>query len=86
MWGPCVERIGSRGASSGLVKHDCSRGGILGTWDCGQGRNVLLGRGRTTETKNYRKNLGQIGEWETTPSDRRSGTQSQDNREEKWEA
>ena len=61
-------------ASSGPVKHDCSRGGTLRR-DCGQSRDV--GRGRPEEP-NQRRNLGQKGEWETVPSDGHSGVRNQE--------
>ena len=43
-------------ASSGPVKHDCSRGGALRTRDCGQSRNVLHGRGRPAGATDKLKN------------------------------
>ena len=47
-------------ASSGPVKHDCSRGGALRTRDCGQSRNVLHGRpaGATCPLKNQSEEEG----------------------------
>ena len=43
-------------ASSGPVKHDCSRGGTLRIRDCGQSRDVLHGRGRPARATDPLKN------------------------------